>query len=308
MERMNGDGSPKYDATKDDPRLPLLFMGFTPTNDATDIEFYGVSGNWDRNIKVLLGTQPNEVRRMNIYDRNDPDNAFYIDDITDSAYGGSDNYVKACMWTYYNPVTYMCNDHFMYNLETLAEVELFLAEAAYKGYYGVGGGTVADHVKSAVKASYEFWYFMNRTANGTLAAKNFPYTDLAKAILQPDKETTNVDSYANTMSGTVSGNEMAVIMQQKYIHLNVIGVYELFAEIRRTRYPKLEPITIKSTSTTLTNATMMIERVPYPSSEAVNNAEAYQAVAAESNWTSPVFWNTKSKTESYFLTKAIKDP
>jgi hypothetical protein len=40
---------------------------------------------------------------------------------------------------------------------------------------------------------------------------------------------------------------MEILMQQKYIHLNLHGVYELLAELRRTRHPKLEPISCNGT-------------------------------------------------------------
>jgi hypothetical protein len=96
-------------------------------------------------------------------------------------------------------------------------------------------------------------------------------------------------------------------MQQKYIHLNLIGVYELFAELRRTRHPKIEPISLtwNKTGVALSNATMVLERVKYPDSERTNNADEYAKVQADDNWTTPVFWSTKR--DSYFLQQALKN-
>jgi hypothetical protein len=45
----------------------------------------------------------------------------------------------------------------------------------------------------------------------------------------------------------------------------------------------------------------MIERLKYPSSEVANNTEFYLKVAAQDNWTTPIFWvpDTK-KSETYY--------
>jgi hypothetical protein len=36
-------------------------------------------------------------------------------------------------------------------------------------------------------------------------------------------------------------DKMEILMQQKFIHLNLMLPYELWAELRRTGHPKLEP-------------------------------------------------------------------
>jgi hypothetical protein len=62
------------------------------------------------------------------------------------------------------------------------------------------------------------------------------------------------------------------------------------------------------TDNVLNNASMMIERIPYPTSERVNNAEEYAKVEAEDNWTSPIFWVPADKAgSSYFRTRALKN-
>jgi hypothetical protein len=311
MERMKIDKASRvYNPNEDDPRLPVIAMGFVRSADATNPqpEYYGISGNWNRNLAVLMGTHPTEPRRINIYPQ-DIDTGVFIDDINGSAGGGPDKYVQGTPWTFYNPMTYICADDYHFKIESRAEVELFLAEVALKGLATVSGDA-KTHLENAVNASIDFWYTMNAFANGTLAGKLEPYSDLAKKILQPAKPVNSV-AYATAVASKLTGSvedDMEIIMQQKYIHLNLIGVYELFAEIRRTRHPKIEPISLtwEKTGVNLNNAKMMIERVKYPDSERTNNAAEYAKVEADDNWTVPVFWSTKSST-SYFLDKALKD-
>ncbi|MDR0414299.1 MAG: SusD/RagB family nutrient-binding outer membrane lipoprotein [Prevotellaceae bacterium] len=310
MERMKVDNSSRvYNPNQDDPRLPVIAMGFVRSDDETNPkpEYYGISGNWNRNIQVLMGEHPDEQRRINIYPQVDSTGVF-IDDINGSAGGGPNEYVQGTPWTFYNPMTYMCVEDYHFKIESLAEVELFLAEVALKGLAPVAGDA-KTHLQNAINASIDFWYRMNGFATGKLAAQLNPYTDLAKKILQPAKPV-NSATYASTVANKLTGdaeNDMEIIMQQKYIHLNLIGVYELFAELRRTRHPKIEPISLywEKTGATLSNAKMMIERVRYPDSERTNNAAEYAKVEADDNWTTPVFWSKKS--DSYFLDKALKD-
>jgi hypothetical protein len=131
---------------------------------------------------------------------------------------------------------------------------------------------------------------------------------------KPDAAT--ITQYANIIkdeynaAGSVE-DKMEIIMQQKYIHLNLHGPYELFAELRRTRHPKLDPISSYSSDAVgktpvLVNRTMAFERFRYPETEPALNGDEYAKVAEDDNWTTPVFWATKSG-ESYFRDKAIKD-
>jgi hypothetical protein len=309
MERMKVDKNSRvYNPNVDDPRLPVIAMGFVRSDDATNPqpEYYGISGNWNRNLRVLMGTHPTEPRRINIYPQDTTTGAF-IDDINGASPGGPHEYVQGTPWTFYNPMTYMCVEDYHFKIESYAEVELFLAEVALKGLAPVAGDA-KTHLQSAINASVDFWYTMNGFANGTLAATLRPYSDLAKKILQPAKPA-NAATYAATVANSLPSDveaAMEVIMQQKYIHLNLIGVYELFAEIRRTRHPKIEPISLTwdKTGLNLANAKMVIERVRYPDSERTNNAAEYAKVEADDNWTTPVFWSTKR--DSYFLDNALK--
>jgi hypothetical protein len=306
MLRMNR-GDARYDPAIDDPRLPVIGLGFTPDETTTNVEYYGVSGNWDRNLRVMAGTQAGEPQRRNLYPQSGGEDAIFIDD----NYWPAKWYVLGAPWTFYNPMTYIVND-IRFNIETQAEIDLFLAEVALKNLAS-SGKSAGQHIADAVNHSTSFWYMINNQYGSIpFASEIHPFETLERTILMP----TNPGSaaYAATIQQEFDAaagveDKMEIIMQQKYIHLNLFGVYELFAELRRTRHPQLEPITLNmGTDNDLNNASMMIERVPYPTSERVNNAEEYAKVEAEDNWTSPIFWVPADKaSSSYFRANALKN-
>lgn len=75
----------------------------------------------------------------------------------------------------------------------------------------------------------------------------------------------------------------------------MIGIYELWSELRRTRRPKLEPVTTLND----VKAKVMIERAHYPSSEQSTNAVEYAKVQEQDKYTSPIFW-VKNPSESFY--------
>jgi hypothetical protein len=219
-----------------------------------------------------------------------------------------DNMVRACRWSYYNPVTFVLSETPLY-IFSLAETDLLLAEAALKGLVPTGK-SAAQHINDAVIHSTDFWYMVNSSPNyaGDMS-------DETKKILTPAKPSADiVGKYAAVIQGefetaaNVEG-KMEILMQQKYIHLNIMEGFECITELRRTRHPKLEPITCYGSSTKLDNATMMIERFKLPTSERTNNFDEYAKVMADDLWGQPVFWVPLDKiSETYFLPQAIKAP
>jgi hypothetical protein len=306
MLRMNR-GSEVYDKNVDDPRLPVITMGFTRDGTADAVEYYGVSGNWDRN-KYLRGLPAetelplDSLRRANVYPQIGtasniirPNNSM---DIT----------VQGVPWTYYNPITFVLGETPLH-IFTRGETDLLLAEVALKNLASTGK-SAGQHISDAIKHSTDFWYFVNSSPHyaGTMS-------DVTKQILTPAKpDASIIDAYAATVQGefdAAAGEEakMEILMQQKYIHLNILEPFELFTELRRTRHPKLEPITCTGTSETLVNATMMIERFKLPTSERTNNYDEYTKIMAEDKWGNPVFWVPADKiSEKYFLPEALKAP
>jgi hypothetical protein len=307
MVRMNR-GSVKYEGGVDDPRLPVLCLGFTPTASATDVEYYGISANKVRNRAAVLGNIAGEAKRLNRYPNAvaASDTLLAINILSNQKATTLDQFVQGAAWTMYNPITYMMADDYRFNVQTRAEIDLLLAEVALKSLASTGK-SAGDHIADAVRNSADYWYYLN-----ALPHHAAPITPLASAILTPAKNDAHVTTFANTIKAEFEAasdeeDKMEILMQQKYIHLNLHGVYELFAELRRTRHPKLEPVSAPETAgaNSLTNATMQIERFRYPDSERTNNAEEYQKVSKDDTWTTPVFWSAKSATP-YFLPQSLK--
>jgi len=300
MTRLNR-GEDLYEKELDDPRLPVLGLGYAPTGNADSVEYFGISGNMERN-RFLRIAPPDTVvnphplkgsRNRNTYIR---------------PTASMDAMVKTSPWTNYNPITFVLNETPLY-VFSLAEIDLLLAEVSLKNLASTEK-TAGAYINAALKHSTDFWYFVNSQPHyaGTL-------TDLAQKVLQPQKpDATIINNYAATLQSefeAASGTEdkMEIIMQQKYIHLNIMQPFECFAELRRTRHPKLEPITCTGIYNTIVNATMMLERWKLPPSEKTNNPDEYEKVMAEDLWGNPVFWVPSDKiNEKYFLPTAIKAP
>jgi len=306
MTRMNR-GKDIYEPEIDDPRLPVLAIGYSETGTADSVEYYGVSGNWERN-KYLRGLPvdqalPIDSCRRNVY----PQGADAQYNVIRPQYS-MDILVQSCRWSYYNPITFVLAESPLY-IFSRAEVDLLLAEVALKGLASTGK-TAGQHINDAVVHSTDFWYMMNSVTNyaGDMSSET-------KKILIPDKPAANIiNNYASVIQSefdAASGedNKMEILMQQKYIHLNIYEAFECFTELRRTRHPRLEPITCYGSSTQLNNATMMVERFRLPTSERTNNYEEYSKVVNDDLWGKPIFWVPQDKiSEKYFLPQAIKAP
>ena len=262
MKRMNF-GELTYEEGTDDPRLPVIAM---PTKWG---DYRGVSMDADANGPIYNGG-----------DRYYP----YADNLGASL---EQNAVSN-----YNHKTYAHNVNCPAIMMTVGEMDLLKAEAVLKGFASTGK-TAAQHIKDAVASSTDFWYFINAQSN---------YGQPTYPELNPVKPTDNIiSSYGDIVAGKLNAaanveDKMEIIMQQKYIHHNVFEPYELFAELRRTRHPKLEPFTFNGVVMKPTP-----ERIKYPSSELQTNTENYNLVKNEDNFTSHIFWVPENKrNESYY--------
>lgn len=298
MARMNR-GEDRYDANIDDPRLPAIAMGYSVDGSSDHIEYYGISMNWERNRYLRITLPEGEGRKINAFPNGS--NALRPTQPMDIM-------VKSCPWTYYNPVTYVLSEAPL-SIFSLAEVDLLLAEVELKGLASTGK-SAGQYMNDAVRHSTDFWYMMNSVPNyaGDMSEDT-------KNILTPAKPSADiVDGYASVIQNEFEAaggveDRMEIIMQQKYIHLNIMEAFELFTELRRTRHPKLEPITVTAPSSTLVNATMMLERFKLPPSERTNNFDEYSKVMNDDKWGTPIFWVPQDKiNEKYFLPEAIKPP
>nr|WP_294929046.1 SusD/RagB family nutrient-binding outer membrane lipoprotein [uncultured Flavobacterium sp.] len=158
-----------------------------------------------------------------------------------------------------------------------AEVNLILAE-----YYSRNGsGTTAQtYFEKAIRQSVEYYVRLGDKAD----------------VLdwKPTVEPTNleIDTYIATINfagATTPAAQLELIAFQKYIHYNMMQVDESWAEQRRLKLPALPFREDETSSIRKTPPT----RWTYPTSESVYNADNYNAVKANDNLSTKIFWDVK---------------
>jgi len=269
LKRMN-HGTNTYEPGIDDPRLPVIAM---PTKFNNNKDYIGVSMDCD-------AQKPGYVAGDRYYP--------YGDNLASSLAQNAKSM--------YNFATFFMNyEKYPAIMMTRASVDLLLAEAALKGY--VSTGKTADaHIKDAVISSCNWWYMLNGLSTFS------PET----TVLHPVKSTADITTYSDFVktkfnAATNVEDKMEIIMQQKYIHVNITDQYELFAELRRTRHPMLEPFVFKGVKMTPTP-----ERLRYPSSELQLNKENYMKVKDQDKFGSPIFWVPADKVgKPYYLNSPL---
>lgn len=260
-----------YEVGIDDPRLPVIAFP-TKFND-----YRGTSLNVDANNAEFPGATSGQLY-----------------------FNGANNLDESArlnVKSQYNQVT-LSRNNVPADMITLGEIDLLLAEIAAKGLVSTGK-TAGDHVVDAIKHSTDYWYNLN-----SLSQYRKDYTGAWKDLIRPAKPSAaNIDLYANNVklafnaAGSVD-NQMEIIMQQKYIHINILHPYELFGELRRTRHPKLEPMTFQGKV-----MKPQPERLKYPSSELSTNSDQFLKVIDQNNYTSPIFW--RKDASSYYRNSDI---
>jgi hypothetical protein len=189
---------------------------------------------------------------------------------------------------------------------SLAEVDLLLAEVALKNL-GTTGKSAGQHIKDAISHSTDFWYARNEESRmsqsfrtkaiagnyfvGPLTFSTNRFGEDSAIYFHPAKPgagTVNqfADSIVNRFNTRANvEDKMEILMQQKYVHLNLVAPFELWSEIRRTRHPYLEPMTF-----TTKVMKPFPERLRYPLSASQTNPDKYLAVQPQDNFTSFIFW------------------
>jgi hypothetical protein len=292
MRRMNRNLG-MYEPGIDDPRLPVLAM---PTKyfDGT----YSSTVNKRKYVGVTYNTDAQKPDYVAGERYTTTPNSFILS-------------LQQNAKSQYHLTTFTHNAKFPAYMMSKAEVDLLLAEVALKNL-GSTGKTAAQHIKDAVLNSTDFWYARNEESrmatsfrNKAIAGNYFvgPATFSTNRVgedsalyMHPAKPSLSVtNQYADsivarfTTRGTVE-DQMEILMQQKYIHLNIMAPFELWAELRRTRHPYLEPMTF-------TGKVMkpFPERLRYPLSASQTNPENYLSVQAQDNFTTPIFWVPANK-------------
>ena len=288
VQRMNY-GSIDYVEGEDDPRLPVIA---TPVRySRTNWQFAGCSMDYDAQYPYwptianpdgsAFDAGPGLTVRTFI---NYPDNM--------------NTWLNSC-YSQYNISTFTFGEIPSY-MASRAEDDLFLAEAELKGLVSTGK-SAGEHIRNSVIHSTDFWYQVNRYS--VFYSSNFASVDSLKRVFSPDKPAAaKIAQFADKIKADFEAaanveDKMEIIMQQKYIHHNILNIYELWAELRRTRHPKLERLRAKGEI-----FDPMPERIRYPTSEQQNNPESYAEVVDEDNFTTPVFWVPESKRgQSYYM-------
>ncbi|RBL88503.1 SusD/RagB family nutrient-binding outer membrane lipoprotein [Chitinophaga flava] len=252
MKRLNyGDST--YQPGIDDPRLPVLAM---PTKFK---DYRGVSANIEEQTALYNSGQKYYA---------------YADNIKLS--------LERNTKSTYNHATFHRNENMPVYMVSQGEVDLLLAEIALKNL-GNTGKVAEEHIKDEVVHSINFWYTINQLSTyerGTIDSLLYPNRPTGAVI-----DAWGEKIKAQFTAAATLDDKMEILMQQKYIHLNLLQPYELWAELRRTRHPKLEPFTWHSSVWK-----PMPERVHYPTIELTNNPDNFSKVAGENNTTSPIFW------------------
>ena len=294
MQRMNY-GDLDYVEGEDDPRLPVIACPSRyTTEDPAIYQFTGCSMDYDSQYPYWpTNTPPADVPYV--------DNGPGLTVRTFVNYPTDINlWLRSC-YSQYNIATYTFGNIPSY-MNSLAENDLFLAEIATKGLVSTGK-SAADHIKDAVIHSTDFWYYINSISNIWETPDMPEKNDFLQKALQPAKPSgAMIEQFANKIKAefeAASGIEdrMEIIMQQKYIHHNILNIYELWAELRRTRHPRIEKLKADGAI-----YDPIPERIKYPSGEQQTNTESYDEVSREDNFTSPIFWVPDNKrSESYYM-------
>lgn len=256
MKRLN-HGTSAYEPGIDDPRLPVLAM---PTKYK---DYRGVSYNIDSQTVIYTSG-----------DKYYP----YADNLPSS--------LSTNAKSMYNFATFTRNGKMPVYMFSQAELDLLLAEIELKGL-ATTGEAAEDHIKDAVIHSINYWY----NINGNSDFKDDPDAQGAAAPLYPARPSDMVIANwgdtikAKFMAAGSVDDKMEILMQQKFIHLNLMQPYELWTELRRTGHPKLEPFTWHGAV-----SKPFPERVRYPSEEQRNNPTNLSKVSADNNLTSKIFW------------------
>ncbi len=256
LNRMNyGDSA--YDAAVDDPRLPVIAM---PTKYG---DYKAISYDIDAQTPIY--------------------------DAGERYYPYADNLALALeqnAYSLYNIATYHRNGKMPVYMFSRAEVDLLLAEIALKGLANTGK-SAEEHIKDAVLHSTDFWYNLNLLSDFKDDGDSQGMSD----VLYPARPDVGViDAWAEKVKADFvaapsEDDKMEILMQQKYIHLNILHPYELWAELRRTGHPKLEPFTWRGQ-----DIKVFPERVRYPTAEARDNPTSFSKVSDQNNMTSKIFW------------------
>ena len=177
-----------------------------------------------------------------------------------------------------------------------SETNLLLAEAAVRWPGEFGAVNAGECIKKAIDSSTRFYYEANAsnkyTSSTTPSLQHVKESATAPTIESMEQHLADYKEYAANKFNSMSKNEkLKFIFDQKFIDMNILNPYEIYNEARRL---------IKDFDGELpfvaTPNVVFQERMLYPTNEATNNPDNFNAVTAKNNTTTPVWWTGRTKT------------
>lgn len=250
-------------------------------NAGTDINSKGLKdaleagGDWYANLssKVMIDNMNSNAdpRLPFIFEAGAKSNGKYIG--LNQALAGADQLALAKGGTIsiYNRSTFSQNQYFPGILMSATETQLLLAE-----YYAKNGKTALAKTafENGVKESINLFKLIRTKSND----------NTAPAAAAPT--TTQITTYLDKINWDAAANKMELIATQKWIHFNIVQPCEAWSEQRRLDYPKFTFVVQNADI----QKTVPV-KWPLPQSEAIYNKENYEAVKAQDNANTKLFWD-----------------
>ncbi|RAK02800.1 SusD/RagB-like outer membrane lipoprotein [Larkinella arboricola] len=165
-----------------------------------------------------------------------------------------------------------------------AEAYFLLAEAALNGW-NTGGVTAQQAYENGIRASMEGWGITGATVDAYIASTKTP---VAPQDQQKSPALTNI----TVKWGATEAVQREQVGTQKWLALYPDGI-EAWAEVRRSRYPKLYPV-VNSVNADLPT-TKSPRRIPFLLLEQQSNTEAVKAAVSllngPDNAATPLWWD-----------------
>jgi hypothetical protein len=159
-----------------------------------------------------------------------------------------------------------------------SEVSFLLAEY----YLGAGNDAAARTAyELGINQSIDYYYYLRSISDDASQGTLTPTT-------QPEKDAYIASSDVSWAGAADNAAKLNLVATQKWIHYSVLQPIESWSELRRLKLPVL------TFATDNTNAqTLPPNRWVYAADEATYNTDNYQAVKANDNFTTKIFWDVK---------------
>ncbi|HLK28700.1 MAG TPA: SusD/RagB family nutrient-binding outer membrane lipoprotein [Puia sp.] len=173
---------------------------------------------------------------------------------------------------------------FMYNynvpgvLFTAAETSFLRAEA----YERWGLGDAQTEYENGIKQSIAFYYSINQSSVLSSGSWNSLATPNSASIMA-------YISGSNIAYSGTQDQKLSKIATQKWINFFVLQAGQAWAEMRRTKYPKLN----FAEDAAYPTAMLPPSRLLYPEEESVYNTANYNAVKSKDTRDTKIFWDVK---------------